>query len=69
MKGELDIKELTGELQLLQYTVKSAVIRDRVFYFYILGHIQLDYTLLAFSFLGPYLASYSSFPDFVLSVW
>lgn len=33
------------------------------------GHIQLDYTLLAFSFLGPYLASYSSFPDFVLSVW
>ncbi|XP_021254283.1 cilia- and flagella-associated protein 43 isoform X2 [Numida meleagris] len=33
------------------------------------GHVQLDYTLLAFSFLGPYLASYSSFPDFVLSVW
>uniref|UniRef100_G1NDS8 Cilia- and flagella-associated protein 43 n=1 Tax=Meleagris gallopavo TaxID=9103 RepID=G1NDS8_MELGA len=33
------------------------------------GHIQLDYALLAFSFLGPYLASYSSFPDFVLSIW
>ncbi|OXB82375.1 UNVERIFIED_CONTAM: hypothetical protein H355_009300 [Colinus virginianus] len=33
------------------------------------GHVQLDYTLLAFSFLGPYLASYSSLPDFVLSVW
>uniref|UniRef100_A0A669PYB1 Cilia- and flagella-associated protein 43 n=1 Tax=Phasianus colchicus TaxID=9054 RepID=A0A669PYB1_PHACC len=33
------------------------------------GNIQLDYSLLAFSFLGPYLASYSSFPDFVLSVW
>ncbi|NXJ12495.1 CFA43 protein, partial [Odontophorus gujanensis] len=33
------------------------------------SHVQLDYTLLAFSFLGPYLASYSSLPDFVLSVW
>ncbi|XP_065602261.1 cilia- and flagella-associated protein 43 [Cyrtonyx montezumae] len=33
------------------------------------GHVQLDYTLLAFSLLGPYLASYSSLPDFVLSVW
>ncbi|XP_072196068.1 cilia- and flagella-associated protein 43 [Excalfactoria chinensis] len=33
------------------------------------GHIQLDYSLLAFSFSGPYLASYSSLPDFVLSVW
>uniref|UniRef100_A0A8C2U9E8 Cilia- and flagella-associated protein 43 n=1 Tax=Coturnix japonica TaxID=93934 RepID=A0A8C2U9E8_COTJA len=33
------------------------------------GHVQLDYSLLAFSFLGPYLASYSSFPDFVLSLW
>ncbi|NWX82783.1 CFA43 protein, partial [Nothoprocta pentlandii] len=30
---------------------------------------QLDYTLLAFSFTGPYLASYSSIPEFVLSVW
>ncbi|NWI16625.1 CFA43 protein, partial [Crypturellus soui] len=30
---------------------------------------QLDYTLLAFSFTGPYLASYSSIPEFVLSIW
>ncbi|NXC44621.1 CFA43 protein, partial [Penelope pileata] len=33
------------------------------------GQVQLDYTLLAFSFKGPYLASYSSLPDFVLSIW
>ncbi|XP_064923169.1 cilia- and flagella-associated protein 43 isoform X1 [Columba livia] len=33
------------------------------------GNTQLDYTLLAFSFTGPYLASYSSIPEFVLSVW
>ncbi|XP_056350633.1 cilia- and flagella-associated protein 43 [Oenanthe melanoleuca] len=33
------------------------------------GDVQLDYTLLAFSFTGPYLASYSSIPEFVLSVW
>ncbi|XP_033371395.1 cilia- and flagella-associated protein 43 isoform X3 [Parus major] len=33
------------------------------------GDVKLDYTLLAFSFRGPYLASYSSVPDFVLSVW
>ncbi|KAM6416094.1 cilia- and flagella-associated protein 43 [Rhynochetos jubatus] len=33
------------------------------------GDAQLDYTLLAFSFTGPYLASYSSVPEFVLSVW
>nr|XP_030132217.3 cilia- and flagella-associated protein 43 isoform X1 [Taeniopygia guttata] len=33
------------------------------------GDAQLDYTLLAFSFKGPYLASYSSIPEFVLSVW
>ncbi|XP_075362696.1 cilia- and flagella-associated protein 43 [Mycteria americana] len=33
------------------------------------GNAQLDYTLLAFSFAGPYLASYSSIPEFVLSVW
>ncbi|XP_064320171.1 cilia- and flagella-associated protein 43 [Phalacrocorax carbo] len=33
------------------------------------GNAQLDYTLLAFSFAGPYLASYSSVPEFVLSVW
>ncbi|XP_025973238.2 cilia- and flagella-associated protein 43 isoform X2 [Dromaius novaehollandiae] len=33
------------------------------------GNVQLDYTLLAFSFTGPYLASYSSIPEFVLSVW
>ncbi|GAB0192063.1 cilia- and flagella-associated protein 43 [Grus japonensis] len=32
------------------------------------GNAQLDYTLLAFSFTGPYLASYSSIPEFVLSV-
>uniref|UniRef100_A0A8C5TEA9 Cilia- and flagella-associated protein 43 n=1 Tax=Malurus cyaneus samueli TaxID=2593467 RepID=A0A8C5TEA9_9PASS len=33
------------------------------------GSDVLDYTLLAFSFTGPYLASYSSVPEFVLSVW
>uniref|UniRef100_A0A8C3JF40 Cilia- and flagella-associated protein 43 n=1 Tax=Calidris pygmaea TaxID=425635 RepID=A0A8C3JF40_9CHAR len=33
------------------------------------GDAQLDYTLLAFSFTGPYLASYSSIPEFVLSIW
>ncbi|XP_064000506.1 cilia- and flagella-associated protein 43 [Pogoniulus pusillus] len=33
------------------------------------GNAQLDYTLLAFSFTGPYLASYSSIPEFTLSVW
>ncbi|XP_062436379.1 cilia- and flagella-associated protein 43 [Rhea pennata] len=33
------------------------------------GSVQLDYTLLAFSFTGPYLASYSSIPEFVLSIW
>ncbi|XP_035185713.1 cilia- and flagella-associated protein 43 isoform X2 [Oxyura jamaicensis] len=33
------------------------------------GNVQLDYTVLAFSFTGPYLASYSSIPEFVLSVW
>ncbi|KAM6329858.1 cilia- and flagella-associated protein 43 isoform 5-T5 [Podargus strigoides] len=33
------------------------------------GSAQLDYTLLALSFTGPYLASYSSVPEFVLSVW
>ncbi|XP_050755078.1 cilia- and flagella-associated protein 43 [Gymnogyps californianus] len=33
------------------------------------GNAQLDYTLLAFSCTGPYLASYSSIPEFVLSVW
>ncbi|XP_014105575.1 PREDICTED: cilia- and flagella-associated protein 43 [Pseudopodoces humilis] len=33
------------------------------------GDVKLDYTLLAFSFRGPYLASYSSIPEFVLSVW
>ncbi|XP_074855314.1 cilia- and flagella-associated protein 43 [Carettochelys insculpta] len=30
---------------------------------------QLDYTLLAFSYMGPYLASYSSVPEFALSIW
>ncbi|XP_067995516.1 cilia- and flagella-associated protein 43 isoform X1 [Melanerpes formicivorus] len=33
------------------------------------GNAQLDYTLLAFSFTGPYLASYSSIPEFILSIW
>ncbi|XP_051473058.1 cilia- and flagella-associated protein 43 [Apus apus] len=33
------------------------------------GNAQLDYTLLALSYTGPYLASYSSIPEFVLSVW
>uniref|UniRef100_A0A8C0HNF2 Cilia- and flagella-associated protein 43 n=1 Tax=Buteo japonicus TaxID=224669 RepID=A0A8C0HNF2_9AVES len=33
------------------------------------GNAKLDYTLLAFSFTGPYVASYSSIPEFVLSVW
>ncbi|KYO40613.1 cilia- and flagella-associated protein 43 isoform A [Alligator mississippiensis] len=33
------------------------------------GQAQLDYTLLAFSYMGPYLASYSSVPEFALSVW
>uniref|UniRef100_A0A8B9RYC8 Cilia- and flagella-associated protein 43 n=1 Tax=Accipiter nisus TaxID=211598 RepID=A0A8B9RYC8_9AVES len=33
------------------------------------GSDLLDYTLLAFSFTGPYVASYSSIPEFVLSVW
>ncbi|KFQ28491.1 WD repeat-containing protein 96, partial [Merops nubicus] len=33
------------------------------------GNAQLDYTLLAFSFTGPYLASYSSIPEFALSIW
>ncbi|XP_032047114.1 cilia- and flagella-associated protein 43 [Aythya fuligula] len=33
------------------------------------GNVQLDYTVLAFSFTGPYLAGYSSIPEFVLSVW
>ncbi|XP_071605436.1 cilia- and flagella-associated protein 43 isoform X1 [Heliangelus exortis] len=33
------------------------------------GNVQLDYTLLALSFTGSYLASYSSIPEFVLSVW
>ncbi|KFO69527.1 WD repeat-containing protein 96, partial [Cuculus canorus] len=33
------------------------------------GNAQLDYSLLAFSFTGPYLASYSSIPEFALSVW
>ncbi|XP_010022713.1 PREDICTED: WD repeat-containing protein 96, partial [Nestor notabilis] len=33
------------------------------------GNAQLDYTLLALSFTGPYLASYSSIPEFILSIW
>ncbi|XP_057276998.1 cilia- and flagella-associated protein 43 isoform X1 [Pezoporus wallicus] len=33
------------------------------------GNAQLDYTLLALSFTGPYLASFSSIPEFILSIW
>ncbi|XP_034989894.2 cilia- and flagella-associated protein 43 isoform X2 [Zootoca vivipara] len=33
------------------------------------GQASLDYTLLAFSYTGPYLASYSSLPDFSLTIW
>ncbi|XP_026518392.1 cilia- and flagella-associated protein 43-like, partial [Terrapene carolina triunguis] len=33
------------------------------------GQAQLDYSLLAFSYVGPYLASYSSVPEFALSIW
>ncbi|XP_075791642.1 cilia- and flagella-associated protein 43 isoform X2 [Pelodiscus sinensis] len=33
------------------------------------GQAQLNYSLLAFSYMGPYLASYSSVPEFVLSIW
>ncbi|XP_053245250.1 cilia- and flagella-associated protein 43 [Podarcis raffonei] len=33
------------------------------------GQASLDYTLLAFSYTGPYLASYSSIPDFSLTIW
>ncbi|XP_065528265.1 cilia- and flagella-associated protein 43 isoform X1 [Lathamus discolor] len=33
------------------------------------GNAQLDYTLLALSFRGPYLASFSSIPEFILSIW
>ncbi|EMP37621.1 WD repeat-containing protein 96 [Chelonia mydas] len=32
------------------------------------GQAQLDYSLLAFSYTGPYLASYSSVPEFALSI-
>uniref|UniRef100_A0A452IXK7 Cilia- and flagella-associated protein 43 n=1 Tax=Gopherus agassizii TaxID=38772 RepID=A0A452IXK7_9SAUR len=33
------------------------------------GEAQLDYSLLAFSYMGPYLATYSSVPEFALSIW
>ncbi|XP_021007063.1 cilia- and flagella-associated protein 43 [Mus caroli] len=33
------------------------------------GDILLDYTLLCFSYCGTYLASYSSLPEFELSLW
>nr|XP_060624330.1 cilia- and flagella-associated protein 43 [Anolis sagrei ordinatus] len=33
------------------------------------GPASLDYTLLAFSYGSPYLASYSSLPEFSLSIW
>ncbi|XP_033885994.1 cilia- and flagella-associated protein 43 isoform X1 [Acipenser ruthenus] len=33
------------------------------------GKAQLEYTTLAFSNSGPYLASYSSVPDYTLTIW
>ncbi|XP_060538906.1 cilia- and flagella-associated protein 43 isoform X3 [Pantherophis guttatus] len=33
------------------------------------GQASLDYSLLAFSHTGPYLASYSALPEFCLSIW
>ncbi|XP_062989315.1 cilia- and flagella-associated protein 43 [Elgaria multicarinata webbii] len=33
------------------------------------GQASLDYSLLAFSYASPYLASYSSLPEFSLSIW
>ncbi|XP_053162414.1 cilia- and flagella-associated protein 43 isoform X2 [Hemicordylus capensis] len=33
------------------------------------GHASLDYTMLAFSYTGSYLASYSAIPEFALSIW
>ncbi|XP_066477233.1 cilia- and flagella-associated protein 43 [Tiliqua scincoides] len=33
------------------------------------GQASLDYSALAFSYTGPYLASYSSLPEFSLSIW
>ncbi|XP_037015418.2 cilia- and flagella-associated protein 43 [Artibeus jamaicensis] len=33
------------------------------------GNVLLDYTLLAFSYCGNYLASYSSLPEFELALW
>ncbi|XP_053439138.1 cilia- and flagella-associated protein 43 [Nycticebus coucang] len=33
------------------------------------GDVLLDYTLLAFSYCGTYLASYSSLPEFELALW
>ncbi|XP_077205761.1 cilia- and flagella-associated protein 43 isoform X2 [Paroedura picta] len=33
------------------------------------GHASLDYSLLAFSYTGSYLASYSAVPEFCLSIW
>eukprot|EP00062_Callorhinchus_milii_P027311 gi/632990455/ref/XP_007884176.1/ PREDICTED: WD repeat-containing protein 96 [Callorhinchus milii] len=33
------------------------------------GGAKLDYSLLCFSYSGPYFASYSSTPDFVLIIW
>ncbi|XP_061492058.1 cilia- and flagella-associated protein 43 [Rhineura floridana] len=33
------------------------------------GQVNLDYSLLAFSYTGPYLASYSSLPEFSLTIW
>ncbi|XP_054546099.1 cilia- and flagella-associated protein 43 isoform X3 [Talpa occidentalis] len=33
------------------------------------GNVLLDYTLLSFSYCGTYLASYSSLPEFELTLW
>ncbi|XP_006166470.1 cilia- and flagella-associated protein 43 [Tupaia chinensis] len=33
------------------------------------GNVLLDYTLLAFSYCGTYLASYSTLPEFELALW
>ncbi|XP_076982056.1 cilia- and flagella-associated protein 43 isoform X2 [Tamandua tetradactyla] len=33
------------------------------------GNVLLDYTLLAFSYCGTYLASYSSLPEYELTLW
>lgn len=63
----VDTKKLTRAL--CHSIQKVWAIRAHVLCFHVLGNVQLDYTVLAFSFTGPYLAGYSSIPEFVLSVW